>query len=49
MHVGILKYQESESKCNDLGAQLPIPRSDKELDDLYVTLSAFELTRTEVN
>ena len=48
-YAGWIKFEEAESNCKNLGAQLPIPRSDKELDDLHVTLSALGLTRSEIN
>ena len=47
--VGQHKYKEAEQKCNDLGAQLAIPRSDNEFDDFYAILSALGLSRTVIN
>ena len=48
-YAGTFKYKEAEQTCKDLGAELPIARSDKERDDFTATLTSLNLTRTKIN
>ena len=47
-YTGETKYQLARQKCKDAGAQLPVPRSDKERDDFFATLTALG-RRTKIN
>ena len=47
-YAGTSKYSEAKQKCKNLGARLPVPRSDQERDDFFATLKALGRSRPRI-
>ena len=48
-YEGNIKLSKSRDICSDLGARLPLPRSKKELEDFFTTLTELKLERRGIN
>ena len=42
-HIGESRFDEAASKCDELGASLPLPKNEEENQDLYAAVQTLGL------